>query len=217
VGSGYAELCLFLGYVDEYRSARRALLARFGENTDPQIAERTARACLLGPASGDELEKAVVLARCAYAVDRSKYEGIYPYFEFVQGLAEFRRGRFGPAISLMRGGASRALEPAPRLVLAMALHRDGQTVEARKTLAAAVQSHDWSTSRARHQHDWIYHVLRREAEAMIVPDSRSFLYGTCHPSNNDEQLRTILQCPFEIPAIPPASPLQSMLKPRLLS
>jgi tetratricopeptide (TPR) repeat protein/tRNA A-37 threonylcarbamoyl transferase component Bud32 len=165
--SGYAELCLFLGYVDEYRSARRALLARFGESTDPQIAERTARACLLGPASGDELEKAVVLARRAYAVDRSKYEGIYPYFEFVQGLAEFRCGRFGPAISLMRGGASRALGPAPRLVLAMALHRHGQTAEARKTLAAAVQSYDWSASRARHQHDWIYHVLRREAEAIV--------------------------------------------------
>jgi hypothetical protein len=41
VGSDCAELCLFLGYVDEYRNARRALLARFGENTDPQMVARS--------------------------------------------------------------------------------------------------------------------------------------------------------------------------------
>ena len=40
----------------------------------------------------------------------------------------------------MRGDASRVRGPIARLVLAMALHRDGQLAEARKTLAAAILS-----------------------------------------------------------------------------
>src|SRR5262249_13441173 len=64
---GYAELCLFLGRQEEYRRARRALLARFGASTDPLVAERTGRACLLLPASEDELWKAAALTDRAAA------------------------------------------------------------------------------------------------------------------------------------------------------
>jgi serine/threonine-protein kinase len=70
----------------------------------------------------------------------------------------------------MRGEASRVLEPAPTLVLAMALHQNGQVEEARETLAAAIRAHDWSAERVRSQHDWIYHVLRREAEHLVQSD-----------------------------------------------
>jgi hypothetical protein len=51
----------------------------------------------------------------------------------------------------------------------MALHRSGQTAEARKTLAAAVLAQDWRVKRAFLPSDWIAHVLRREAEALILP------------------------------------------------
>jgi hypothetical protein len=60
---GYAELCLFLGREDEYRRARQDLLARFFITDNPYFAERTGRACLLRPATGDELRQAVALAR----------------------------------------------------------------------------------------------------------------------------------------------------------
>ena len=60
---GYAELCLFLGREDEYRRARRDLLARFSITTNPYFAERTGRACLLMPATGEELRQAAALAR----------------------------------------------------------------------------------------------------------------------------------------------------------
>ena len=60
---GYAELCLFLGREDEYRRARRDLLARFSITSNPYFAERTGRACLLMPATGDELRQAVALTR----------------------------------------------------------------------------------------------------------------------------------------------------------
>ena len=72
-------------------------------------------------------------------------------------------------MSLMRGEASVVSGPAPRLVLAMALHRSGREAEARETLAAAVLSHDWSPDQVRDQDGWIVHILRREAERLILP------------------------------------------------
>jgi serine/threonine-protein kinase len=164
---GYAEFCLFLGQEDQYWLARKALLNSFGAATDPYVAERTARACLLLPASGDELRQAVTLAERAAAVDRTKYAAVYPHFLFVRGLADYRQGRLKEAIATMRGEAGRVLGPAPGLVLAMALHQNGQAAEARKTLAAAIRAHDWSAEKVRDQDGWIYHVLRREAERLV--------------------------------------------------
>src|SRR5262249_48337318 len=100
--NGYAELCLFLGQRDEYRRARRALLERFGATTNPFEAERTARACLLSPATDDEVRQAVALAGRAVA-DREGEKWGHAYFEFVHGLAEYRQGRFDRAIATMQG------------------------------------------------------------------------------------------------------------------
>src|SRR5262249_45020426 len=162
---GYAEFCLFVGREAEYRLARRDLLAVFGTHPylSPLTAERVARACLLLPASGDELRMAVALAERAVSVALPKYAGAYPYIRFAQGLAECRQGRLDLAIATMRGDASTALGPAPGLVLAMALHQKDQMAGARKILAAAIASHDWRADLVRDQDDWIYHVLRREA------------------------------------------------------
>jgi serine/threonine-protein kinase len=193
---GYAELCLFLGREDDYRRARRDLLKRFGGTTDPYAAERISRACLLKPATGDELRQAVALAERAAGVDRSQYASAYPWFLFSRGLAEYRQGRFEQAISTMRGDASRVLGPAPRLVLAMALHRSGHGAKARKTLAAAVLAHDWRATQARDLHGWICHVLRREAEGMILPNLPAFLAGKYRPKDNDERLALLGACQF---------------------
>ncbi len=58
---GFAELCLFLEDEAEYRRARNDLLASFGATTDPLVAERTGRACLLLSAPAEELRQAVML------------------------------------------------------------------------------------------------------------------------------------------------------------
>jgi tetratricopeptide (TPR) repeat protein len=192
---GYAELCLFLGDEDEYRRARRALLERFGAATNPYIAERTGRACLLRPATGDELRQAVALAERAVAKN-SGDQFVHPYFVFVRGLAEYRRGEFDRAISAMRGDASTVLGPAPKLVLAMALQQKGRADEARKTLAAAVLSYGWTSNRVRDQHGCIAHSLRREAEAMILPTLPAFLGGKYRPHDNDERLALLGLCQF---------------------
>jgi serine/threonine-protein kinase len=167
---GYAELCLFLGREEEYRTARRALLGHFANTTDPGLAERVSRACLLRPAEGDDLRRAAVLADRAAAADRTQYGLSFAHFLFAQGLADYRRGLFDRAIATMRGPASRVLGPAPKLVLAMALYQKGEVTEARKALTEAVGGHDWRPANVRDQDGWIYHSLRREAEAMIPPD-----------------------------------------------
>src|SRR5262249_7622800 len=125
----YPEFCLFVGQEEEYRRARQALLSRFGSTTHPHMAARTARACLLLPATEDELHQAVALAERAAAVEPSKYPRAYSHFLFARGLAEYRRGHFDRAAGTIRGDPDRMLRPAPGLVLAMALHRSGQTAE----------------------------------------------------------------------------------------
>jgi serine/threonine-protein kinase len=192
---GYAEFCLFLGREDEHRRARQVLLGKFGAAIDPVVAARTARACLLLPATEDEIRQAAALAERAAAAEPSKYPGIYPSLLFVPGLAEYREGRLDRAIATMRGDASRMYGPAPRLVLAMALHRSGRVGEARKVLAAAVLDSDWS-SQVGNPHNWISHVLRREAETLIVPNLPAFLAGEYQPRDNDERLALLGVCQF---------------------
>jgi tetratricopeptide (TPR) repeat protein len=166
---GYAELCLFLGDEKEYRQARRNLLDRFGKGKDLTVAERTSRACLLLPASDDEMKEIVSLVEDAGRFDHSKYRDFHRCILFVEGLMEYRQGHFDQAISRIQGEASRLLGPAPRLIIAMALHKLGRVEEARKTLTEAIASHDWGPDRVRNQDDWICHVLRREAETVVLP------------------------------------------------
>jgi serine/threonine-protein kinase len=125
---------------------------------------------LLLPGTEDELCQAAVLTERAVNAKGSQYDWVRAYFHFANGLAHYRRGRFDDAIAVMTGDASKAAEymgPSPRLVRAMALYQKGQKDEARKLLAAAVLSYDWSAEKATTREAWIAHILRREAEAMI--------------------------------------------------
>jgi serine/threonine-protein kinase len=193
---GYAELCLFLGQQEEYHRACRALLDRFGVTTDPAIAERVGRACLLVPLTGDELQKAGALAGLAVKAKSSTPAWIYPYFRFALGLAEYRRGRWANASGIMQFEASKVMGPAPGLVHAMAQYEEGQKKEARKTLARAIASFDWSAAGADNRDTWICHILRREAEAKMLPNLAAFLEGRYQPQENDERLALVGVCQF---------------------
>ncbi len=196
---GYAELCLFLGKHEEYLRNRRELLARFGGSENPTVCERTGKACLLLPATNDELEAAAALANRAVAAGRKGREFAYPYAVFAKGLVAYRLGRFDEAIALMNGEAANAIYmgPSPRLVVAMALHQKEQKVEALKTLAAAILSFDWSAAKADGRDPWIIHILRREAEALILPNLAAFLKGHYQPRDNDERLALLGVCQFK--------------------
>jgi serine/threonine-protein kinase len=170
VWDGYAELSLFLGREDEYLWARRELLKRFGGASDPPIAERVGRACLLLPGTAEELRQASVLIGRAMAADRSKFGNwVATYFSFAQGLLAYRQGRFDESSAIMKGDAARVLGPAPGLVLAMDQFQLGQEDEARTTLEKALKAFDWQPAKADSREAWIYHILRREAEGLIKP------------------------------------------------
>jgi eukaryotic-like serine/threonine-protein kinase len=194
---GYPELCLFLGQEEEYGRIRSASLARFGTSSNPHVAACIARSCLLRPASDEEMRRILALAATAWGVNPLKHLADYPQFQFLRGLAEYRQGRLDQAIAIMRGNAAhQVLGPSPRLVLAMALHRSGKVEEARKTLAAAVAGYSWRAAGARDQSGWIYHILRREAEGLILPDLPAFVEGTYQPRDNDERFALLGACWF---------------------
>jgi serine/threonine-protein kinase len=194
---GYAELCLFLGQQEDYRRARRDLLERFGASAQPDIAEPISRACLLLPASEEELQKAVALADHAVAARESTMPWIYRYYLFARGLAEYRQGRLDNAITLMAGEASPVMGPAPRLIVALVQYRQGYTNQARKTLAAAVASFDWNAAQADSRDIWIVHILRREAESLILPNLPAFLQGDYEPQDIEERLALVGNCQFQ--------------------
>ncbi len=192
---GYAELGLFLGHEDEYLRACQEILKQFNSASDPHLFERIGRACLLLPASEEQSRKAAEFTDRALAADKSKYEAwAYPYFLFAKGLAEYRQNRLESAIAILKGEASSVLGPAPKLVLAMAQYRRGERNEARHILALAVINFDWRIGNATSRETWIYHVLRVEAERLILPDLRAFLDGKYEPRDNDERLALLGVC-----------------------
>jgi eukaryotic-like serine/threonine-protein kinase len=152
---------------------------------------------LLLPAADDELQTAVALAERAVSAKATTAQWIYPYFLFAQGLAEYRQGHFDSAISIMKGDAGTVMGPAPRLVIAMAQYRRGQEEEARKTFAAEILHFDWGMGYAFSRDQWIWHVLRREAEVMIFPNLAAFLEGKHQPRDNTERFALLGVCRFK--------------------
>ncbi len=173
VRDGYAEFCLFVGDEAEYRQACSELLEFFGSATDPHLCERTGRACLLAPLPDEQRRQAAALIDRALSADPSQYAPwARPYFLLAKALSEYRSGRFESAANLLQGDVLHALPPAPQLILAMVTCRMGQVGEARRIFAEAVASIDWRLEAAGNREAWIYHTLRREAEALIRSDDR---------------------------------------------
>jgi serine/threonine-protein kinase len=194
---GYAELCLFLGDVEEYRRARQSLIRRFGDTSDPFVAEKTARAILLMPPSDAELQTAVALVDRALAAKSATPEWVYPYFLFAQGLAEYRQGQFENAIATMKTKAGAVMGPCPGLVVAMARYRLGDEQEARTRFVAETVTIDWSLAEVRSHDYWLWHVFRREAENLIFPNTAAFLEGKYEPRDNTERLALLGVCRFK--------------------
>jgi serine/threonine-protein kinase len=140
------------------------------------------------PAPEDELRQAADLIDFAVAAGRSKPDWAFPYFLFAKGLAAYRQGQLDSAIALLQGEASVVPGPGPRMVLAMALDRQGRKKEALHTLATAAVAFDWSAAQADNPRTWMCHVLRREAESLILPNLPAFLEGKYQPKDNDERI-----------------------------
>ena len=53
------------------------------------------------------------------------------------------------------------------MLLAMVQHRLGQTDTTRKTFDVAIVGYDWDRANVTNRESWMFHLLRREAEATI--------------------------------------------------
>ena len=167
---GYGELCLLIGDEDEYRSARTKMLALFRNTTDSRVAEHIGRSCLLLPGSSDETRQADALIEMANSTDISKVGGgIMACFHIARELAEYRLGHLDKAIQIANSPSSKVLQPMPQLILAMAQYRSGNVNKARATLETAMKMYDWNQEDRSNPDGWMFRVLRRQAEAMILP------------------------------------------------
>jgi serine/threonine protein kinase/Flp pilus assembly protein TadD len=161
-----------------YREHCVRMLDGFSGTRAPDIAERTAKACLLLALAGAEQDAACRLADRAMRMSRRNW--VLPWALVTRGLADYRRGRFADAVEAIDSCLSRRPEnwncqlPA-HLVRAMALSRLGRPAEARAALKTASELYrtrvagPGGPTPGGHWHDrLIGEILLREAEALIL-------------------------------------------------
>jgi tetratricopeptide (TPR) repeat protein len=160
-----------------YRRHCAEMLQRFGETTHPNIAERTAKACLLIEGAADMKTVVRLADQAVAATDHPDHL----YFLLARGLAHYRAGEFDKALEQ----ASKAISGNPKvigldtpahLVVAMSHHQLGQAAEASKALGQAreIMGQDWFPKLESGEladawwHDWlICQILHREAAGLI--------------------------------------------------
>ncbi len=185
---GYAPLCLYLGNESAYQLARTALLDHY-KNTNPNwiAAERAGLACLLLPASDQELPRIISLVDRALADGPKPPQSDFAYLQYLSGMAKYRQGRAQDAIPLLQEAALALSNRAgPKLALAMAQYQSGYAGDARRTLADVLLAFDWKAPQNEPAPMWVSHVIRREAQQVVLPKLDDFLRGIYQPQDRDE-------------------------------
>src|SRR5207249_2753548 len=139
-----APLLLQTGDEQGYLRLRDQMLHQFATTTDPTIAERISKDCLILPPPAVDLPAIARMADTAVAAAATN--SLAPYFEFAKGLADYRQKNFAQAIALLEKVAAQQSD-APRTVqayatLAMAHQRLGRAEEARAALEKALKVAD---------------------------------------------------------------------------
>jgi hypothetical protein len=175
-----APAVLAAGDREGYRRLGRAMLQRFGETRASDVASTAAKVCLLLPGPGKDTDLACGLGDRALEWGKNTPEAAW--YVFSKGLADYRRGNAPAAVAGLAPLVSRAASLLPELaspchlVLAMALHRQGQAEAAREHPARGARlldQHRPEPASARYRpvgysHDWlIAWLLHREARALI--------------------------------------------------
>jgi tetratricopeptide (TPR) repeat protein len=173
-----APLLVENGDLDAYRDHCAKVVELFAKTTEPHVAERMAKDCLILPTSGVELH--VVENMANTAIGAGENHGWWTYFQFVKGLCEYRQQRFASSVEWMETVlAKRGGEPfrdaQAQLVLAMAHDQLKEAEQARAALAEASVVIDSNSTTApgvlnTSWYDWlIARALQREARALIEP------------------------------------------------
>ncbi len=173
-------LLLQTGELKEYRGVRARILNDYGNDSDPETAERMAKDCLvITPEESqlDTLGKMTDRAMAAGPAHRS-----WPYFEFAKGLFEYRRGHYPEAVDWLQKVLAQPNDIRRTVqtyaTLAMAQERQGQAEEARKNFEAGLalsKSRLPTPSRDSVDgawNDWVLaQVLMQEAAGLIQPSA----------------------------------------------
>jgi eukaryotic-like serine/threonine-protein kinase len=160
-----------------YRRISREMLRGFADTTEPHIAERTAKACLLMPGAIDDVDQ--VLALADRAVTGTEEHVWYRCFALTKGLAEYRAGRYASAVGWVQRSSPNpdgfGVDATSFSVLAMAYVQLGQRDEARFALSQAqaimnAKKPDPADGRpyGGDWHDWVHaQILSREAANLL--------------------------------------------------
>jgi tetratricopeptide (TPR) repeat protein len=172
-----AALRLKLNDMEGYIRHCREMLDRFGDTELHYIGERISKLCLLVPeavaATGDAGGRMAAIAGGA-----SETDNLYPYYRLVQGMADYRAGRFDDAAEASADSYERQSNYYAQALAAvfcgMAHHQAGRPDEARHWLDIADQLLDVRMPPESRGdigsawHDWIMpHVAREEARALL--------------------------------------------------
>jgi tRNA A-37 threonylcarbamoyl transferase component Bud32 len=91
-----ASIAAWLGDAEGQERVSRTLLSQWADTTDPIIADRVAKACLVRPCSPDVIERAARLADVA--VRNGEGHEFEAYFQLVRGMASYRSDNFEGAV-----------------------------------------------------------------------------------------------------------------------
>jgi tetratricopeptide (TPR) repeat protein len=174
-----APLHLRAGDVTGYRRVCRGMLERFHETKSLQIADRTAKTCLLLRSAVPDFDRVKKLAD--RTVTGTEKDPSYRWYLFVKGLAEYRAGRRAEAVKWLERFGPDAngvhIDVSGFAVLAMAQHHLGQKEKARAALgnSQAIFTQKMPDPAAGRPcdgmwQDWLHcQILLREAEALLKP------------------------------------------------
>jgi serine/threonine protein kinase len=170
-----APLLVAKGDVEEYRRLCGEVVSRFRSTTDPYVADKMAKDCLILPSSGADLKAVGTLADVA--VTRGTNSPSYPLFQSCKALAEYRQEHFAEAIRWADSSAKHSFPYSKAegyAILAMAQFKSARTNEALTTLADCAKVIDEKLPKLSSGDlggdwiDWIIaHALQSEAIRLI--------------------------------------------------
>jgi eukaryotic-like serine/threonine-protein kinase len=153
------------------------IVQQFAGSSDPAIAERMAKDCLILPSPGTNFESITRMVNTALAAGNK--HPFWNYFQFVKGLAEYRQGHFENSAEWLQKVLADQRDPhrtmAAYMVLAMAEHQLKQPDAARATLAKGAKLADAHVASI-HGPQWndqmAARVLMAEAKALIESEAK---------------------------------------------
>jgi hypothetical protein len=166
--------------IEGYRRLCGEIISRFRDTTDPFVADKMAKDCLILSNSGVDLK--AVAAMSDLAVTKGKGTGPYQFFQCCKAMAEYRLGNYNEAVNWAKASAQNPFpysQAEAYAVLAMSQFKLNQLDASRATLSecnkvireqlpkpAQDLGNDWR--------DWIIaRAWRDEAERLIEGDNKS--------------------------------------------